>query len=150
LGHALLTRLGYEVVTCTGSLEALEVFRAAPQSFDLVITDQTMPQMTGETLARELRHLRSDIPIILCTGFSHTITAEKAQALGLDTVCMKPLVAHELGVAIRRVLAHRTTAPRPAEPLDAELPGMADDNPPVWCLGRGGADVGKVSRVVSA
>jgi PAS domain S-box-containing protein len=104
LGQAMLARLGYDVEVYTSSREALEAFRAAPQRFDLVITDQTMPSMTGEVLARELRRIRPDIPVILCTGFSHVMDAEKARAMGIDAFLMKPLVARDLSLAIRRVL----------------------------------------------
>ena len=107
LGQAQLAQLGYEVVACTSSVKALEVFQATPQRFDLVITDQTMPQMTGEALTRALRHLRPDLPVILCTGFSDVMTAEKAQALGIDAFCMKPLFIHDLGLTIRQVLGRR-------------------------------------------
>jgi PAS domain S-box-containing protein len=107
LGQAQLAQLGYEVVACISSVKALEVFQAAPQRFDLVITDQTMPQMTGEALTRALRHLRPDLPIILCTGFSDSMTAEKAQALGIDAFCTKPLFIHDLGRTIRQVLERR-------------------------------------------
>lgn len=82
---------------------------AAPQRFDLMITDQTMPDLTGDALTRALRHIRPDMPIILCTGFSHTMTAEKAVALGVDAFLMKPLVLQDLSLAIQRVLASRTT-----------------------------------------
>jgi CheY-like chemotaxis protein len=110
LGEAILRRLGYEVVACTSSTEALEVFRAAPQRFDLVITDQTMPHMTGERLAQALRHLRPDIPIILCTGFSHDMHAERAQELGIDAFLMKPLAMQDLAHTIQQVMAvqHRS------------------------------------------
>jgi CheY-like chemotaxis protein len=107
LGEAILQRLGYEVVVCTSSTEALEVFREAPQRFDLVITDQTMPHMTGERLAQALRRLRSDIPIILCTGFSHVMHAERAQELGIDAFLMKPLAMQELAQTIQQVMAVR-------------------------------------------
>ena len=107
LGQAMLDRLGYRAVVRTSASEALQLFRAAPHQFDLVITDQTMPQMTGETFVRELRHIRPDIPVILCTGFSHTMTAEKARALGIDALLMKPLVTGDLGRAIQRVLMPR-------------------------------------------
>lgn len=107
LGQEMLTRLGYEVVACTSSLEALDIFRTTPQCFDLVITDLTMPQMTGEALSCELRHIRPDIPIILCTGFSYTMTADIASALGIDAFLMKPLTTRDLAAAIRRVLASR-------------------------------------------
>jgi CheY-like chemotaxis protein len=107
LGHALLTALGYEVVAVTSSLEALAVFQVAPERFDLVITDYTMPQLTGEALAQALRGIRPTLPIILCTGFSETMTAGKAQALGIDAFCLKPVVLQELGQTIRRVLRQR-------------------------------------------
>lgn len=108
LGKGLLERLGYEVVAYTDSRDALDDFRAAPHRFDLVITDQTMPQLTGVTLIQELRQFRADIPIILCTGFSHMINPEKARALGVDAFVMKPGVSQELAVAIQQVLAKRT------------------------------------------
>jgi PAS domain S-box-containing protein len=108
LWQAALEHLGYNVIACTSSLEALDVFRAAPQSFDLVITDYTMPAMTGEVLAHELRRIQPDIPIILCTGFSDTMTAQRAQALGIDGFILKPLMVGDLSLAIRRVLAQRS------------------------------------------
>jgi two-component system, cell cycle sensor histidine kinase and response regulator CckA len=111
LGQEILMLLGYDVVVCTSSVEALEVFRMAPQHFDLVITDQTMPHMTGEELALELRRLRSDIPIILCTGFSHIMQAERAQELGIDAFLMKPLAMQDLALAIQQVLASRRQPP---------------------------------------
>lgn len=104
LGHAMLGRLGYNVVTRASSIEALAAFRASPQRFDLVITDQTMPQMTGEQLTKELRKIRPDIPIILCTGFSHAMNADKAQTLEIDGFLMKPLLIDDLGREIRRVI----------------------------------------------
>jgi DNA-binding NarL/FixJ family response regulator len=73
----------------------------------VVITDQTMPEMTGERLARELRRIRSDIPIILCTGFSHTMTPSKVQALSIDAFLLKPLGLRELGLALQQVLEPR-------------------------------------------
>jgi YesN/AraC family two-component response regulator len=84
--------------------EALEAFQAAPQEFDLVTTDQIMPHMTGEALARALHKIRPEISIILCTGFSHALTAEKVAAVGINAYLMKPLVSRELGLAIRHVL----------------------------------------------
>ena len=104
LGQEMLERLGYTVTVYTASPAALEAFQADPQRFDLVLTDQTMPQMTGEILAQELRRLRSDIPIILCTGFSHTMTPDKAHALHLNAFLMKPLTTRALAVAVRQVL----------------------------------------------
>ena len=108
LGQRMLERLGYSVVAITNSIEALETFRRTPEAFDLVITDQTMPQMTGEVLARELRQIRADIPIILCTGFSHVIDTDKAAAQGIDAFMLKPLIAKDLGLAIQQVLSQRS------------------------------------------
>jgi PAS domain S-box-containing protein len=110
LGQAMLERLGYEVVAKTNSREALETFRATPHRFDLVITDQTMPYMTGEALIQELRRIRSDIPVILCTGFSHTMTDEKAALLNIEAYLIKPLQLNDLAQAIHDILARRATA----------------------------------------
>jgi PAS domain S-box-containing protein len=107
LGKAILERLGYHVVVCTDSLAALDTFRTAPQSFDLVITDSTMPKMTGEALVRALRHIRPDIPIILCTGYSRVMTAEQSQMLGIDALVLKPMMAGDWGRVIRQVLGQR-------------------------------------------
>lgn len=107
LGHAMLEHLGYDVTGYTNSFEALRAFRDCPQQFDVVITDQTMPILTGATLVEELRQVRPDIPIILCTGLSHTMDAEKARALGVDAFVMKPGVTEELAVTIQHVLKKR-------------------------------------------
>lgn len=107
LGRIMLVRLGYDVVVRTSGREALEAFRALPYRFDLVITDQTMPQMTGEELAKQMRRLRPDMPIILCSGFSHLVDEAKARAAGIDAFCMKPLVMRDLAQTIRRVLPNR-------------------------------------------
>jgi len=103
-GKEALERLGYEVVVRTSSVEALEAFRADPFRFDAVITDQTMPNLTGDVLARALLEIRPDVPIILCTGFSHVITPEKAKALGIRAFLMKPLLMKDLGKVLREVL----------------------------------------------
>jgi CheY-like chemotaxis protein len=109
VSQGMLTYLGYEVVTYTNSMEALAAFKAAPYSFDLILTDHTMPHLTGEALARELRSIRPDLPIILCTGFSHTMNEAKAHALGIDALLMKPFLTRDLGTAIQQVLAQRST-----------------------------------------
>ncbi len=103
----MLEFLGYEVVDRTSSIEALKSFRASPERFDLVITDMTMPNMTGEELAQELIGIRPDIPIILCTGFSERITENKARDLGIRGFIMKPLVIHKLAEKIREALDSR-------------------------------------------
>jgi CheY-like chemotaxis protein len=107
LAQQMLARLGYRVVPYTNSLAALEAFHADPQAFDLVITDHTMPRLRGDHLAQEIRQLRADIPIILCTGFSDTVQAEQIQALGIDAVCTKPLTGQEIRTTICRVLTGR-------------------------------------------
>jgi signal transduction histidine kinase/ActR/RegA family two-component response regulator len=104
LGKELLSPLGYTVEVYTSSQEALNAFRHSPQRFDLVITDQTMPGLTGEALSRELLRIRPELPIILCTGFSHIITAEKAKTLGIQAYLMKPLAIRDLAPIVRHVL----------------------------------------------
>jgi PAS domain S-box-containing protein len=111
LGHDMLDRLGYGVEICTSSTEALERFQATPDSFDLVITDQTMPKMSGELLTKALRRIRPDIPIILCTGFSHVVDALKAREIGIDAFLLKPLVIRDLAQTIRQVLDKAETPP---------------------------------------
>ena len=106
-----LQDLGYDVVGKTNGTEALETFRAMSDRFDLIITDQTMPDITGEALTREFRRVRADIPVILCTGFSHLIDGDIAKALGIDAFCLKPLRAREISATIRRVMAQRMKFP---------------------------------------
>ena len=81
IGKGLLERLGYKIQTRTSSVDALELFRAGPREFDLVITDMAMPQMTGTDLAKEILSIRPDIPIIVCTGFSEVLTQESADGV---------------------------------------------------------------------
>ncbi|MBW2610299.1 MAG: response regulator [Deltaproteobacteria bacterium] len=100
----LLERLGYQVTARTSSTDALGAFRARPDKFDLVITDMTMPNMTGDRLAGELMKIRSDIPIILCTGFSEKISKERADFLGIKGFLMKPIAMREIANTIRQVL----------------------------------------------
>jgi CheY-like chemotaxis protein len=100
----ILERLGYKVTPKTDSQEALDEFTALPEKFDLVITDMTMPKMTGDQLARKMMDIKPDIPVILCTGYSEAITEEKALAMGIDRFIMKPIVKDELANTIRTVL----------------------------------------------
>jgi PAS domain S-box-containing protein len=99
-----LRGLGYHVTPHTSSVEALEAFRAQPDKFDLVITDMTMPNMTGAELAPKLLDIRPDIPIILCTGFSEEINKEKAKAMGIREYILKPVVRDVIARTIRKVL----------------------------------------------
>lgn len=100
----ILERLGYQVISRTSSVEALEAFRAKPNEYDLIITDMTMPNMTGVELALKLKKIRSDIPIILCSGFSEMINDDKAKKIGISAYVMKPILKDELGGTIRKVL----------------------------------------------
>ena len=100
----VLEGLGYKVIGKTSSSDALACFQEQPDHFDLVITDQTMAHMTGFRLAKKLLQIRPTIPIILCTGFSDTITPEQAKASGIREYLMKPLSIQELSQAIRRVV----------------------------------------------
>ncbi|MFH1080229.1 MAG: PAS domain S-box protein [Pseudomonadota bacterium] len=104
IGKDMLTDLGYEVAGKTDSLEALKLFHARPDRFDLVITDMTMPNMTGIELAQEVIRFRPGLPIILCTGFSEALTPEKVKAMGIGALIMKPIVKLQLAKAIRMVL----------------------------------------------
>ncbi len=104
LGKEALEQFGYTVFSTAKAVEAFDVFRAAPDRFDLVITDQTMPEMTGIELAAELRQIRPNIPVILCTGYSELVTEQTLRAAGIQEVMMKPLIMHEMGRVIRRVL----------------------------------------------
>ncbi|MBC2706099.1 PAS domain S-box protein [Desulfobacula sp.] len=100
----ILERLGYQVTSRTSSIEALEAFRANPDTFDMVITDMAMPNMPGDKLSVELIKIRSDIPILLCTGFSEIMSEEKAASLGIKGFILKPIVMKDLAQKIRDVL----------------------------------------------
>jgi signal transduction histidine kinase/CheY-like chemotaxis protein len=102
-GQLTLESLGYHVVACTSGSEALEAFRATPQKFDLLISDQTMPGMTGDALARELRKIRPDLPVILCAGTNPMPTQHKAEDLGIRAYLLKPVMQQDLCRAIRQV-----------------------------------------------
>ena len=95
-GKLILESIGYQVEAVTGSVEALEMFTDGPERFDLVITDMTMPRMTGKELAVRLINIRPDIPVILCTGFSSQIDEQKAADAGIRALVPKPLLKHQL------------------------------------------------------
>lgn len=107
----ILERLGYQVTPKTDSEEALEEFAAQPDRFDLVITDMTMPKMTGDQLARRMMRIKPQIPVILCTGYNEAISEEKALAMGIDMFVMKPIVKDVLASTIRKVLDNRPSLP---------------------------------------
>ncbi len=104
LGKRMLQNFGYKVDAITSSIKALEIFQAKPEKYDLIITDTTMPKMTGEKLAKKLISIRPNIPIILCTGFSEVVSEEKARALGIRAYITKPFIMSDLARIIRTVL----------------------------------------------
>jgi PAS domain S-box-containing protein len=103
LGQILLESLGYTVTVTTDSREALSLFRSTPHAFDLVITDMTMPRLTGNELARELLAIRPNIPIILCSGFSELINEKQAKEIGIKEFVMKPYSLKSLDHTIRKI-----------------------------------------------
>ena len=109
LGRQMLGRLGYRVTAFTRSPEAWQAFQDDPRAFDLVITDMTMPEMTGDELARRVMGLRPDLPVVLCTGYSERITEEAAEALGISGFVMKPVVIRELALLLREILDARAS-----------------------------------------
>ncbi len=104
VGVETLTNLGYDAVGTQSPLQALETFQARPDSFDLVITDMTMPALTGDQLAVRIARVRPATPIIICTGFSRQMSPERASELGIRAFLMKPVTAQDLGRTIREVL----------------------------------------------
>jgi PAS domain S-box-containing protein len=104
IGEKILRRLGYRVVSRTSSLEALELFKAKPDGFDLIVTDQTMPGMTGDALAAEIMKVRPGIPVVLCTGYSQTVNEEIARGKGIKALVLKPLLINQIDEAIRKAL----------------------------------------------
>ncbi|MEW6488878.1 MAG: ATP-binding protein, partial [Thermodesulfobacteriota bacterium] len=113
LGRRSLESLGYRVTATTSSVRALELFRRDPAAFDAVVTDQAMPELSGAQLARELLALRPELPIVLCTGFSRTVTPESARALGVRRFVSKPATLAELGRALREALDEGVSAQLP-------------------------------------
>ena len=104
VGSQMLEYLGYHVTTLTSSREALNLFKENPESYDLVITDQSMPHMAGTDMAREMINIRPRVPIILCTGYSVQSSLTKAKSIGIERCITKPLFIREMASVIRDVL----------------------------------------------
>lgn len=104
LGSEMLKNLGYHIESFTNPIQAQEIFSRQPDQYDLVITDMTMPRMTGAQLSKNLLKIRKEIPIILLTGFSERISGDRAKKIGIKALEMKPLQMHELAATIRKVL----------------------------------------------
>jgi two-component system cell cycle sensor histidine kinase/response regulator CckA len=100
----MIERLGYRVTAVSDAVKALEAVRSRPRDFDLVITDQMMPSLTGLMLFGELRRIRPDLPVILCSGFSEAVDEAKAKGLGFAAFLMKPFSVQEIAATLRRVL----------------------------------------------
>ena len=100
----MLERQGYHVTVKSNSMDAVKIFQSNPDKFDIVITDQIMPNMTGSEMAVELLKIRPDIPVILCTGYSVKISKEKVQELGIKAFFDKPLDRSKLVKKIRKIL----------------------------------------------
>jgi CheY-like chemotaxis protein len=103
MATSILERLGYKVTGQTDSVNALEIFRSNPDEFDLVITDYTMPKLTGLDLAREVRRIRPDMPVLLCTGFSEKITPDSVKELGVELL-LKPYGVRQISEMVRKIL----------------------------------------------
>jgi len=104
MGKTQLESLGYKVSSRSSSLEGLEFFKNKPNNFDLVITDLTMPQMSGDELIKAIKRIRPDIPVILCTGFSTKVTPESAHLFDIDALLMKPIIFRKMAKVVRNVL----------------------------------------------
>jgi signal transduction histidine kinase/ActR/RegA family two-component response regulator len=121
VGRQMLEKLGYHVTARTDSLDALALFAQGPENFDLVITDMTMPRMSGDQMARKLLEIKPTLPIILCTGYSEMITEVKAEDLGIVKFVMKPIIKEDLAIAVRAALEAKGLAaarPQPAPEKD--------------------------------
>ena len=113
MAEDMLTQLGYRVTALTAPAEVLKRFREAPEKYDLMITDLTMPVMTGDALAGEILAIRPNLPIILLTGYCDHITSEKATEIGIHCLLMKPVVEEQLARAVRNALDTRETRGKP-------------------------------------
>ena len=100
----LLESLGYRVLAASGPAEAIRMANAGDTEIHLLLTDVVMPEMTGDKLAMEIKKIRSEIPVIMCTGFSHKMTYESKLEMGIQTILMKPLSLEKLSTTIRKVL----------------------------------------------
>ena len=104
LEKEILERLGYRVTMCLDSREALRTFMANPQKFDLIITDMTMPELTGDQLAAAVKAIHPDLPVIICTGYSERLDRVKASEIGVKGFLMKPIVTSDLANTVRTLL----------------------------------------------
>ena len=114
LGKSILKKLGHTVTAFSNSQDALDCFRKDPQAFDLLLTDQMMPGLTGLDLAQQCQALRADLPIILATGYSEAITKEQAQAQGISAILWKPVTINTMAETIQQALGEKGATPQPS------------------------------------
>jgi CheY-like chemotaxis protein len=107
IGTQMLTMLGYHVTGVTDSGEALARFTRSPDAFDLVITDMTMPHMTGDVMGQKILAIRPDIPVVICTGYSEKLTEASIRSMGFSEIAYKPLIIRELAAIVRQTLDRR-------------------------------------------
>jgi DNA-binding NtrC family response regulator len=125
--HTILVRAGYHVVDFSDPEQALASFRRAPERWDLVLTDRSMPRLSGEELAWSILQVRPDIPIIMATGFSDEADEQRARQIGIKEFVFKPIVGNDLLLAIRRTFtkSERPPGPRLAAETPATKPAVA-------------------------
>jgi len=104
LAEDILGYLGYSVTVINSSIEALELFKSSPDSFDLLITDVTMPEMTGDVLVEQIHRIKPSLPVLICTGYSERLSRERMDALGVKNFLMKPLLLREMAAKVRTAL----------------------------------------------
>lgn len=107
-----LERMGHRVVSTTDSREALQMIRKDPEEYDLILTDQAMPQISGDQLAKKIIALRPDMPLILCTGFSYSIDEHEARRMGFEAFLAKPVLGADLTAVVSRCLLQRPVQQR--------------------------------------
>ena len=115
LGKNILKKLGHTVTAFSNSQDALDCFRQDPQAFDLLLTDQMMPGLTGLELAQQCLALRPDLPVILATGYSEAITKEQAQAQGISAILWKPVTINTMAETIQQALDEKGQQASPTE-----------------------------------
>ena len=120
LNRQRLERLGYEVKSTTKPVEALEWFRADPDQFDVIITDMTIPRMTGDRLTKEILTIRPEMPVIICTGYSERMSAKKAEGLGVRKYLEKPIGLRNMAEALREALDAGPSSAVPMQGGDAK------------------------------
>ncbi|HVN71854.1 MAG TPA: response regulator [Desulfomonilia bacterium] len=113
LAQSLFESLGYQVTATSSSTQALELFRKDPGRYDVVVTDMTMPEMTGDRLSQEMMEIRPDLPVILYTGYSEYMSEEQAKAMGIREFILKPFGMRDMAHAIRKVLDENREVPKP-------------------------------------